>query len=241
MSDLARHYRTADFDAQTSPPHQQKVLEDFLRRALGIRKAELALDLGSGRGANLDLLARYADRVVAGDVSEAALRDARERNPALGGSVRPVVLPGVGLPFRDGAFGLAVCTEVLEHVEDLAATAAEIERVTRPGGHLLISTPNYRNLIGVVKLWKDARSGRTEWDPGHAHSGGLERFMTPKLLRSVFTNCDVLEARGADYTSALAISWKPLRRRLSRYLLLKPGTGILRNFGMQQYLLLRRR
>jgi hypothetical protein len=93
----------------------------------------------------------------------------------------------------------------------------------------------------VVKAVMDRRSGRQDWDPWHAHAGGLERFMTPGLLRRQFRHSDILDARGADYASALAIYYQPLRRRLNPHLLLKPGRTVLRNFGMQQYLLLRRR
>lgn len=236
--DLADHYRTADPGAQTSPPHQQIVVRDFLRRAVPTKVAA-ALDLGSGRGANVEMLADHAHIVVPADVSEEALVDSAGRHPHT--PMHPVVLPGTGLPFRTGAFGLTVCTEVLEHVEDLEGTTAELERVTERGGVLVVSTPNYANVMGPIKQWHDRRSGRQDWDPWHAHHGGLERFMTPRRLRDAFKNCTVVEERGADYVSALGISWKPLRRRLNPYLLMKPGTGPLRRHGMQYYLLLRRR
>jgi SAM-dependent methyltransferase len=242
MADLADHYRTAPSGAQVSSGHQQEILEEFLANALSSRRTSLALDLGSGRGANLTTLAAHAERVVAADVSEDALVESRRRHARLGDRVMPVVLPGDGLPFRDGAFGLSVCTEVLEHVANLEGTGAELERVTISGGHLVVSTPNYRNVMGAVKLWKDRRSGRSDYDPWHAHAGGFERFMTAPRLRATFPNCDVIAARGADYAFALGITWPPVRRRLSKYLLLRPGRfGPLTGFGMQYYLLLQRR
>lgn len=45
------------------------------------------------------------------------------------------------LPFLDGAFDAVVCTEVLEHVPRDRAAAAELARVTAPGGILLMSVP----------------------------------------------------------------------------------------------------
>jgi SAM-dependent methyltransferase len=238
MPDLTSHYASADPGAQTSPPHQQDVLGGFLERAL-TGKVARALDLGSGRGANVELLSRFADTVVPADVSFDALADSWSRHTDL--PLSPTVVPNTGLPFRDAAFNLTVCTEVLEHVEDLHGTGAELERVTASGGVLLVSTPNYVNVQGPIKWWMDRRSGRQDWDPWHAHSGGLERFMTPSKLRATFPNCDIVEDRGADYASALAISFKPLRNRVNKYLLLRPGVGPLRRFGMQYYLLLRRR
>ena len=61
----------------------------------------------------------------------------------------PIARPGVrvflgdlaGLPIRDGAFDLTVCHYVLEHVTELAASCAELARVTRPGGTLYLSVP----------------------------------------------------------------------------------------------------
>src|SRR6267143_1760416 len=46
------------------------------------------------------------------------------------------------LPFPDEVFDLVWCTEVIEHVVDPAFTLGEINRVLKPGGRLLLSTPN---------------------------------------------------------------------------------------------------
>lgn len=242
MDDLIQHYRGADAGAQTSPPHQQAIVRRFAQVARSGRHAGCVLDLGSGRGANLHTLSAVGTLVVAADVSEEALLDARSRHPSERPTVAPVVLPGEVLPFADGAFELAVCTEVLEHVPDLRGMAAELERVTRSGGHLIVSTPNYWNVMGLVKRWRDWRSGREDWDPWHAHAGGLERHMTARRLRRAFPDCDVVERTGADYASALGIVWPPVRRRVNRWLLLRPARiPALRPFGMQYYLLLRKR
>ena len=48
---------------------------------------------------------------------------------------------GGRLPFPDGHFDTVLCTQVLEHVEDLERAAAEIARVLRPGGHALVTVP----------------------------------------------------------------------------------------------------
>src|SRR5579863_6918679 len=46
------------------------------------------------------------------------------------------------LPFADAAFDLVTSLEGIEHVENHFQMARELGRVTRPGGHLIISTPN---------------------------------------------------------------------------------------------------
>jgi SAM-dependent methyltransferase len=45
------------------------------------------------------------------------------------------------IPFSDAQFDLVICTQVLEYVPDPAAAIAEIHRVLRPGGSLLLSVP----------------------------------------------------------------------------------------------------
>lgn len=58
------------------------------------------------------------------------------------------------LPFGDGSMGVAICLEVLEHVPDDQSALAEIGRVVRPGGILVLSVPHtyywpeYLELIG---------------------------------------------------------------------------------------------
>lgn len=49
---------------------------------------------------------------------------------------------GTRLPFADGAFDSVLATQVLEHVPEPAALLAEVSRVTRPGGLLLLSAPH---------------------------------------------------------------------------------------------------
>jgi 2-polyprenyl-3-methyl-5-hydroxy-6-metoxy-1,4-benzoquinol methylase len=58
------------------------------------------------------------------------------------------------LPFRDEAFDLVIFTEVLEHIAitDPCAVLQEIRRVLRPGGRMLLSTPNVANLSNVAAL-----------------------------------------------------------------------------------------
>jgi 2-polyprenyl-3-methyl-5-hydroxy-6-metoxy-1,4-benzoquinol methylase len=55
------------------------------------------------------------------------------------------VLPASGeaIPYPDEAFDVVISQHVLEHVRDRAAVVSEMVRVTRPGGRLLISVPNY--------------------------------------------------------------------------------------------------
>jgi SAM-dependent methyltransferase len=98
------------------------------------------LDAGCGSGRTMQELARYG-RVVGVDASETALRTARERGRA---NVR---LGGIeALPFPDDAFDLITCLDVLEHLPDDRAALAELRRVCRPEGWLVVTVPAYPRL-----------------------------------------------------------------------------------------------
>lgn len=53
----------------------------------------------------------------------------------------PVVADVTQIPFRDGAFDSALCTEVLEHLPEPGRCLAEIHRVVKPGGSVLFTVP----------------------------------------------------------------------------------------------------
>jgi SAM-dependent methyltransferase len=52
-----------------------------------------------------------------------------------------IVARGEQIPFSSGCFDLVICTQVLEYVPEPAAMIAEIHRVLKPGGWLLLSAP----------------------------------------------------------------------------------------------------
>ncbi len=94
-------------------------------------------DVGCGTGATLNALACTGQGVGA-DISDVALRMCAEK-----GLKKLVRAPAEALPLRSMQFDLALCLDVLEHVEDGAA-ARELYRICRPGGTLIVTVPAYR-------------------------------------------------------------------------------------------------
>jgi 2-polyprenyl-3-methyl-5-hydroxy-6-metoxy-1,4-benzoquinol methylase len=98
------------------------------------------LDAGCGSGRTLDELARYG-RVSGIDLSPEAVHAARRR-----GHDDVHVAAVEDLPFADETFDVVTCLDVVEHTPDDRATLAELRRVTRPGGLLLVTVPAYQAL-----------------------------------------------------------------------------------------------
>lgn len=108
--------------------------EVLARRALS--GAVDVLELGAG--ARPVSAAVPGARPVCVDLSPEMLAAGR----ALGQLGHALVADGQRLPFADARFDAAVSINVLEHVPDPAAFVAETARVLRPGGRVLMVTPN---------------------------------------------------------------------------------------------------
>ncbi|MDR0945868.1 MAG: demethylmenaquinone methyltransferase [Bifidobacteriaceae bacterium] len=103
--------------------------------ALDIVPGDRILDLAAGTGTSSRALADAGADVVAADFSRGMVFEgARAGVPA-----RFVVADAQALPFADGAFDAVTISFGLRNVHDTPAALAEMARVTRPGGRLLIA------------------------------------------------------------------------------------------------------
>lgn len=99
------------------------------------------VDVGCGEGYGTHLLGAVASSVVGVDIDEPTLAHAAAKYSA--SNVRFVVASAVGLAGLDPGFAdLAVCLETIEHVSDHDSLLSAIRRVLKPGGLLVISTPD---------------------------------------------------------------------------------------------------
>jgi ubiquinone/menaquinone biosynthesis C-methylase UbiE len=120
-----------------------------------VAAGERVLDLGCGDGAFAAELVAAGCEVVMADVAHEALRRARARVP---GAEAVRLAEGAPLPFPDGAFDVVWAGEVLEHVADVVGLLAEVRRVLRWGGRLLVTTPWHGRLVVVADRHLDPRA-----------------------------------------------------------------------------------
>ncbi|MGH3182613.1 MAG: class I SAM-dependent methyltransferase, partial [Streptosporangiaceae bacterium] len=121
---------------------QVRLWRRAVARITGARPGEQVLDLAAGTGtSSLSFTATGAD-CVACDFSLGMLRAGRSRGVRGDGSPRGnisfVAGDALRLPFRDGAFDAVTISFGLRNVADPGAALAEMRRVTRPGGRLVV-------------------------------------------------------------------------------------------------------
>lgn len=105
------------------------------RRALRLGPGDRCLDLAAGTGVSTVELSRSGATVVAADFSQGMLRTGRQR----GRSVPMVAGDAMALPFADHSFDAVTISYGLRNVADIDAALAEMARVTRPGGRLVVA------------------------------------------------------------------------------------------------------
>jgi SAM-dependent methyltransferase len=116
---------------------RRRIIAELMRRLELPADVEI-LDAGCGSGRNMVDLARLG--TVTG-IEIADLSYARALERGVGEVVRGSITE---LPLPDARFQVAVCLDVIEHIEDDLRALRELYRVVRPGGTLLVTVPAYQ-------------------------------------------------------------------------------------------------
>jgi SAM-dependent methyltransferase len=184
--------------------------------------AQRIVDVGCGDGSATSLVSDLSARntVIGVDWSATALARARARGLL-------VVQGGVdtaGLPLPDGCADVVIMSELIEHLVDTDSAVDEIRRVLRPGGVLLLSTPNLaawfnRVLVGlgIQPVFSEVSLRGIYGRPGREVVGHLRLFTRRALV-------EFLAARGFSCERVLGAPYhdvprplRPLDRLLSRW------------------------
>lgn len=136
------------------------------------------LDVGCNTGYGTVRFVPVARSVTGVDVSPRAIEAARAR--AVDGHPRFELTDGLELPFADASFDLVTSFQVLEHVPDPIPYLVGLRRVTRPGGLVILATPNAATRLDP---------GMTPWNRFHVREYRADELR--ELLAGVFEDVRV--------------------------------------------------
>jgi SAM-dependent methyltransferase len=212
QSSIAFAGQEVEYFSQRKTDH----LIDVTSRLVGDPRRMSFLDVGCGVGLTDVFLASQVGRLVGVDEAHQALVSAVDRNPL----VRHCTGDGRALPFRSGSFDVVFAVCVVHHipVDRRSAFVAELRRVVRPGGLVVVFEHNALNPLTRVAV------NRCEFD---VDVKLLTRRGTRRLLD--VAGLDPVEARDIIFTTFD----RPWARRLDRLLARLP-------FGAQHYVAARR-
>lgn len=140
----------------------QMLVKERARRSLGISNTDIyelvdrcierchtgggvLLDVGCGSGSLWRFVSRHFDRYVGADV-------ARYDGFPADGRFIPVDLDHQRVGLADGTADVVAALETIEHVENPRAFLRELTRLCRPGGWLIVTTPNQLSLLSKLTL-----------------------------------------------------------------------------------------
>lgn len=141
-AETARRYfaeNAADWDTIRALHVADNAVEAAILDTLGSRQFDSLLDLGTGTGRLLELLAPLYARAVGVDASADMLAVARANLDRVGVANAQVRLGDIQhLPFPRNSFDVVTIHQVLHYLDEPERAVAEAARVLRPGGRLLI-------------------------------------------------------------------------------------------------------
>ncbi len=190
-------------------PDTQFVFERMTEATLAAvapRADERILDLACGRGIDAVRLAKQGGLLFGLEPSATMAGKANEWLAGPEPLVRMVRGLAESLPFADRVFDKVVCKGAIDHFVSIERTMAEMARVCKPGGRIIISVANFESLSCRLARWLDGwrnrgpepRAKRAFWEMPADHNFRFE----PRLLRRS------LEAHGRiESLTGLSLLW----------------------------------
>ena len=154
---------------------QKRALSLASLKTLGSPETVSILDYGCGDAKMVQFFHEEGYQIEGTDISEVVINKNIEEYPHLSFTVNT---PDNPAPYPDNSFDVIFSSEVIEHVYDVDFVFSEFNRMLRPGGQLLLTTPYHgliKNLV-IALFYFD-----THYSPTWEHI----RFFTKKTLGRV--------------------------------------------------------
>ena len=167
------------------------------------------LDIGSGHGDLIELMrSQFEVNSSACDYTDSLMKLSDVK-------VTVANLNNEGLPYADESFDLVTCTEVIEHLEHYRYTLREMHRILKPGGILVLTTPNILNLksrirfliFGFYNLFGPLHFQESNLHETGGHINPVSVFfLAHSLVDAGFSNIDI----AIDKVQGTSSLWLPI-------------------------------
>lgn len=164
------------------------------KRYLGNVQGKRVLEIGCGRGGFSKYLVECGSDLVAADFSPAAVAIAKQLlkdfPPC---DIRVADIQDI--PFGDNEFDVVISLETLEHVPDPHKGLTELIRVIKPGGRLLVTTPNYFGGLGLYRWYREL-SGKGFDETGQPINNPLKLKDRVRTLKKLGCHVETVDGCG---------------------------------------------
>ncbi|MBL7731240.1 MAG: class I SAM-dependent methyltransferase [Chitinophagaceae bacterium] len=151
-----------------------------------VKPADIILDIACGTGFGTAALAEITTgQTTGGDIAEEAIKECRDNWQKKNLDFQ--VMDGTALPYADGHFDKIVSFETIEHTTKYREMLKEFGRTLKPGGLLILSTPN------AAITSPDGKIG----NPFHTQEFRLQELRS--ILGEVFTDVQLYGQRNCRY------------------------------------------
>ena len=207
--DAKSEARDEIIESDTIVDYEQRLRQQFISELLRIGPDDVILDAGCGNCRDAEYLITSSDvrpgMYITMDISQGMLRGCKEQSNLARFSLVQADL--LQIPIRTGTVTKLICTEVLEHIPDWTSAVSEFARVLKPGGDLIVSTPNIYSMYYPQKKVLEEKKGTF-----HPHDVWKSYWVLKNEL--VNTGFDIKDVKGSCYLPGL-LSYRGLTRRIT--------------------------
>ncbi len=172
--------------------------------AVDPRPGEKVLDVACGRAIDAKSLMDRGAAMTGIEASDVMIDKAIEYLGAKRNEMGLVRSLAEDLPFADGCFDKVVTKGAMDHFADLQTSMAELVRVTRPGGKIIIAIANFESLTcrGGRAIWRvrekitgQGPGDHPFWEPPEDHNF---KFDLPFLRELMSEHCHNVQIKGTS-------------------------------------------
>ncbi len=179
----------------------RKMIEITLQK-INPKQGEIILDVGCGKATDGVELTRKGATLVGLEPSNVMVACSREN--IIKNDANMTVVNGIGehLPFKPGTFDKVYCKGSLDHFPDPSAAVAQMGKVVKPDGEVIIAIANFESLgfkLGKAICWLRWKlgfgkvEGKMVWDTPDDHT---YRFHYSNLKKMAKTHLEIKQIRG---------------------------------------------